>query len=222
MTHISGLDGHGPRAPLSENRIHQKGGQVANGRVLDSRGLLPHVVHVPENRNLLPGRLHLLDSLLSNVELPFSGESEATTKFLKSEDMQIMIQSKTYSGVSTVNGKVVMEGWDELHGGTLVGVLVQSCKDVHSGISYQRVEVAAEALAREEIVASPLRQEHLAFGQILVLLVEVALETVPLPTRLLVRVGVAARATSTTSLVHMEKLSSADFFHIKSIGMRFL
>jgi hypothetical protein len=43
----------------------------------------------------------LLDSLLSNIELSFSGEPEAIAKFLKSEDMNNIVESKTYSGFST-------------------------------------------------------------------------------------------------------------------------
>jgi hypothetical protein len=45
--------------------------------------------------------LRLLDSLLSSIKLPFSGEPEPATKFLKSENMQYMVQSKAYSGAST-------------------------------------------------------------------------------------------------------------------------
>ena len=206
--HLVGVEGivddahlgasHGPGISLAKDIVHQEGGEVANGRVLDGSGLLTHVVRVPENRNLLPGVLRLLDSLLSSIELPSSGEPEATTKFLRSEDMQLMVQSKAYSGASTEDGEVVMEGREELQGGTLVGVLVQRCKDLHAGIVHQQVKVAAEALVGEELGVSPLCREHPAFSQTLVLLVEVALETVPLPTRLLARVGVAARATSTT------------------------
>ena len=92
---------HGPRVSLAKNRVHQKGGEVANGRVLDGSGLLPHVVRVPENRNLLPGVLCLLDSLLGSIELSISGEPKATAKFIKSKDMRCTVQPKAYSGLST-------------------------------------------------------------------------------------------------------------------------
>jgi hypothetical protein len=82
------------RVSLAKNRVHQEGGEVTDGMVLDGGGLPSHEVRVPENRNLLPGVLRLLDNLLISIKLSISGEPEASVKYLESEDMQFMVQSK--------------------------------------------------------------------------------------------------------------------------------
>lgn len=94
--------------------------------------------------------------IIINIELPLMGEFKTITKFIKGKTTELPIEYKTYSAITLLIFKIIMEWWQELVHGELVGFNRVVGEGDHASVHSHLLKVLQKTLAGEELTVYPL------------------------------------------------------------------